>query len=214
MSKDLLSIFCFLLNRAYCDYANGHYYWRVGKTSDYAPHPDLLKGGIVLAGGGTDVDPAMKWFLQRAAGGDVIVFRNAKSGSTATDYPNAAAYNSYFYSELGVTLNSVETVLLNGRATANNQYVVDKVKKAEAVFFTGGDQWYYYDFINGTSLQTALNELVNVRRGAIAGTSAGCAIQGEFGFTAEVNSITFISFLKINFLDQLFLFLFYLDWNS
>lgn len=140
----------------------------------------------MLAGGGTDVDPAMRWFLGKAAGGDVIVFRNAKSGSTDSDYPNAAAYNSYFYSELGVKVNSVETILLNGRSTANNQFVADKVNKAEAVFFTGGDQWYYYDFINGTLLQSALDELVNKRRGVIGGTSAGCAIQGQYGFSAEV----------------------------
>lgn len=84
-------------------------------------------------------------------------------------------------------MNSVETILLNGRDTANNQFVAEKVNKAEAIFFTGGDQWYYYDFINGTLLQKALDEFVNIRRGVIAGTSAGCAIMGEFGFTAEVS---------------------------
>lgn len=83
-------------------------------------------------------------------------------------------------------VNSVETILLNGPTTANNQYVADKVRKAEAVFFTGGDQWYFYESINNTMLQIALDELVNIRRGVIGGTSAGCAIMGEFGFTAEV----------------------------
>ena len=158
-----------------------------------------------MAGGGTDVDGAMRWFLRKAAGGDVIVFRNAKNGGTAADYPTADAYNPYFYSELGVTINSVETILLNGRATGNNQAVIDKVNKAEAVFFTGGDQWYYYDSINGTLLQNALNELVNVRRGAIAGTSAGCAILGEFGYTAEVMQL--LSILGLLFENSIRLFI-------
>lgn len=95
-------------------------------------------------------------------------------------------------------MNSVETILLNGPATANNQFVVDKVRKAEAVFFTGGDQWYYYESLNNTQLRTALNEMVNVRRGAIGGTSAGCAILGEFGFTAEVTYFkTFLDFICV-----------------
>ena len=53
------------------------------------------------------------------------------------------------------------------------------------VFFIGSDVCFFFMSINSSQHQIALSELVNVRCGAIGGTSAGCAIMGEFGFTAE-----------------------------
>ena len=53
-------------------------------------------------GGATEDDNAMKWFLQRANGGDVLVLKTGSNG-----------YNAYFYSELGIPLNSVETIVCN-----------------------------------------------------------------------------------------------------
>src|SRR5215216_2838227 len=44
-------------------------------------------GGLLLMGGSTDVDAAIQWFLQRAAGGDVVVIR-----ATGAD-----GYNQYMY---------------------------------------------------------------------------------------------------------------------
>ena len=38
-------------------------------------------------------------------------------------------------------------------------------------------------------MQNALNYVVNKKRIVIGGTSAGCAIQGEFGFSAEFDTI-------------------------
>lgn len=64
-----------------CDYADGHYYWLVGNPADFVvPVPSALTGGVVLAGGGGYPDSAMRWFLRKAAGGDVVVFRNAENG--------------------------------------------------------------------------------------------------------------------------------------
>ena len=44
----------------------------------------------------------------------------------------------------------------------------------------GGDQAFYYYNIEGTLLQDALNYLANVKKVVIGGTSAGCAIQGNY----------------------------------
>jgi hypothetical protein len=49
-------------------------------------------GGVCLMGGATEDDNAMKWFLQSANGGDVLVLR--ASGSNG--------YNNYLYSQLGI----------------------------------------------------------------------------------------------------------------
>lgn len=76
----------------------------MGNPDDYKVPDEAsrLTGGILLAGGSTDQDSAMKWFLGKAQGGDVIVFRNARNSTSTSDYPTADAYNPYLYSELGV----------------------------------------------------------------------------------------------------------------
>ena len=53
-------------------------------------------------GGATEDDNAMIWFLERSNGGDILVLRT--SGSDG--------YNNYLFSELGVNVNSVETIVL------------------------------------------------------------------------------------------------------
>lgn len=117
---------------------NAQYHsWLVGNETDFKLDDEsILDGGILLAGGSEDQDAAMKWFLTKAHGGDVIVFRNGRNASV-DEYPTADGYNMYFYSELNVKVDSVETIFLNSREVANNLKVVDKVLKAEAIFFTG-----------------------------------------------------------------------------
>lgn len=84
-----------------------------------------------------------------------------------------------------------------------------KVRNAECVFFTGGDQHYYYDFIQGSPLQDALTyvqrqkkvpigikanfwQILNFKKWTskfdfLGGTSAGCAIMGQYIFSADSN---------------------------
>ncbi len=150
--------------------------WIAGDTADVVTQP---LGGVVLAGGSTDVDEAMRWLLQRANGGDVLIIR--ASGSDG--------YNNYLFRELGARVNSVETLLLNNRTLSNNAHVLRKVRGAEAIFFAGGDQANYVNFYRDTPLAAALNE--RIKAGAVlGGTSAGCAILGQVYFSALGGSIT------------------------
>ncbi|RNA09548.1 cyanophycinase [Brachionus plicatilis] len=163
--------------------------WIVGNPGDFKlADESVLDGGVLLAGGSTDQDEAYRWFLTRARGGDVIVIRDGKE-ENYDDYPNNDAYNKYFYSDLGVQVDSVETIFLNSRTVADSSEVARKIRQAEAIFFTGGDQWYYYKYIDNTRFQDALDYAIEVKKVVVGGTSAGCAIQGEFVFTAEVDSI-------------------------
>ena len=67
---------------------NQYFSWIVGNPSDFkVPDESRLSGGVLLAGGGTDVDSGMRWFLNKALGGDVIVFRNARNSTNVNDYP-------------------------------------------------------------------------------------------------------------------------------
>lgn len=165
--------------------AGGYTYAILGSATDVTT---ITSGATICAGGSKDYDAAMTWMLQQSGGGDIVVIRNAQQDAL----PSATydAYNDYFKNQLGVTVNSVETILLNSKTVAQNQEVIDKVKAAECLFFTGGDQATYYNFIEGTGLEDAINYLKNTKKVPVGGTSAGCAIQGKILFTANNGTIT------------------------
>lgn len=148
----------------------------MGSTSDVTTNH---QPGIVLAGGATDNDNAMSWFLAKAAGGDVVVLR-----SSGTD-----GYNDYLYN-LGPAVNSVETFLIDARSKAEDPGVAQSVRNAEALFIAGGDQADYVSFWKGTALGDAINYLVTTKGVTIGGTSAGCAIQGGVYFSALNGTVT------------------------
>lgn len=144
---------------------------------------DLLTtplGGNCLMGGATEDDEAMKWFLQRANGGDVLVIR--ASGSNG--------YNNYLYSELGVSVNSVETIVFHNASASNDPYVHQRIQQAEAIWIAGGDQWNYVSYWRNTPVDSLINVGISERNLVIGGTSAGMAIQGSYYFSAQNNTVT------------------------
>lgn len=127
--------------------------------------------GLILAGGGTDVDAAMQFFGERAGAGDLVVLRAG----------GGAGYNQYLLTLTGA--DSVETLVVPSRQRAEDPYVLTRLRQAEGVFITGGDQADYVNFWGDTSLAGAIEDAV--RRGApLGGTSAGLAILGEWVFAA------------------------------
>ncbi|MCZ8195983.1 MAG: T9SS type A sorting domain-containing protein [Flavobacterium sp.] len=136
--------------------------------------------GVCLMGGATENDNAMKWLLQKANGGDVVVLRS--SGSNG--------YNNYLYSELGIPVNSVETLVITSVAGATNPYVLNKVANAEMIWFAGGDQFNYVSYFKDNALEDLLNNHINVKNAPIGGTSAGMAILGGHYFSAQNGSVT------------------------
>lgn len=147
----------------------------IGDTSNVVT---AVNGGMVLMGGGTDVDAAFKWMIERSGGGDVVVIR--ASGTNA--------YNPYI-NGLG-NVNSVETLLINSRELANNDTVAYIIRNAEMVFIAGGDQSNYMNYWRGTKVEKALNYLLTEKKAPLGGTSAGCAILGGFYYSGENGGIT------------------------
>lgn len=135
--------------------------------------------GICMMGGASENDNASQWFLEKANGGDIVVLR--ASGSDG--------YNDYFYSDLGVTVNSVETLLILNDLGALDPYVLDKVANAEAIWFAGGDQYDYVTYFKDNAMEDLLNAHVNEKQAPIGGTSAGMAILGGHYFDAANGSI-------------------------
>ncbi len=137
------------------------------------------QGGICLMGGSSESDEAMRWFLQKAGGGDVLVLR--ASGSDG--------YNDYLFEELGVEVNSVETIVFNNKDAAEEEYIHQKIQQAEAIWLAGGNQWKYVDFWRNTPISRLINEGIRDRKIVIGGTSAGMAVLGGVYFSAQNGTI-------------------------
>lgn len=140
----------------------------LGKTGSATPKASVTSGGVVLMGGGLDVDEAIKWMISKAGGGDFVILRS--SGTNA--------YNDYIYAMGGV--NSVQTLLVTSTTQANDACVVQTIKNAGAVFLAGGDQADYVNYFKGQGVGNALNYLINTKHAPVGGTSAGMAVQGQF----------------------------------
>jgi len=152
-------------------YAQAYTRYLTGDSSDVQTS---VVPGICLMGGATENDNAMRWWMQRANGGDVLVLRCTGSNG----------YNNYLYSTLGLTVNSVETLVLPARNSAYDPYVLRRIREAEAIWIAGGDQANYVNYWKNTPLQQALQQAVLQRGVPIGGTSAGMAILGSHYFAA------------------------------
>ncbi len=136
------------------------------------------QSGLLLAGGATDDDNGMIWFLNRGGGGDVLVIR--ASGSDG--------YNDYLYEELGVNVNSVETIVFHNANAANDEYVLQQIAGAELLFIAGGDQHDYYQYWKDSPVEDAINALINDKQITVGGTSAGMAILANCYYTPPGSS--------------------------
>ena len=144
-------------------------YFRAGSPNDVQTK---TRPGFALMGGGADLDPAFKYMCERSGGGDFLVLRASGDDD----------YNPYIQGLC--KLNSVGTLILASREAANDPFVADTIRHAEAVFIAGGDQSHYINWWMDTPVQQALNEAI--QRGVpVGGTSAGLAVQGEFIYSCQ-----------------------------
>jgi hypothetical protein len=72
--------------------------------------------GLILMGGGPDVDAAFTWWKPIVNGGDVVVLRASGDG----------AYDDYLYQQIG-GFDSVETLMVTTTDLANSDYVAWKI---------------------------------------------------------------------------------------
>jgi len=129
-------------------------------------------GGAVLMGGGTDVDEAFQFLVERGGGGDVLILRAS----------GADGYNDYL---MNLTRpNSVESVVFKDREASFAPEIAAKIDGAEAIFLAGGDQAKYVNFWKDSPVQAALQRAV-LRGVPLGGTSAGLAVLGDKIFSAQ-----------------------------
>ncbi len=158
-----------LLHLAATAHAQATYkYFRSGNTADVQTK---TTAGIAMMGGGTDLDEAFRWLCLRGGKGDFLILRAHGDDD----------YNSYVQGLCKT--NSVSTLIIPDRVSAQDPHLADIIRHAEAVFIAGGDQALYVRFWKGTPVQDAIN--ANIADGKpIGGTSAGLAILGEFSYGA------------------------------
>jgi cyanophycinase len=152
--------------------APAYTYVRVGNAGDVSP---ATTPGVVLMGGGTDVDAAFQWLCALGGNGDFLVIR-----ATGTD-----AYNPYIR-DLCPGANSVATLIIPSASAANLPEVAAIVAKAEVVWIAGGDQSNYLNFWKGTPVQSTLN--ARIAQGVpVGGTSAGLNVLSQFVYSAQAS---------------------------
>ncbi|MDZ4797944.1 MAG: cyanophycinase, partial [Bryobacteraceae bacterium] len=133
--------------------------------------------GLLLEGGGGDVETAWRWFLDKAGKGDIVVLR--ASGSDG--------YNKYLPTLAPV--HSVASFVTKTREASSEKDLLSRIANAEGVFLAGGDQWNYVSRWKGTALGKAIDEAY-ARGVPVGGTSAGLAVLGEHAFSAERDTVT------------------------
>jgi len=161
--------------------SNTYEYYVEGNAEDVTKP---TQPGLVLMGGSTDVDSAFLWMIERSGGGDFVVIRAA----------GTEAYNPWIYYDLG-GVDSAETIIILKPEGAQDPFVIDKIRNAEALFIAGGNQWDYARLWKGTLVEEAI-QYVAAKGAPVGGTSAGLAVLGEFSFTAEKGTIVSKNALK------------------
>jgi len=167
----LLSAFCLLpftpARASLIRYSSGNW------DTDVAPP---LHGPVLDLSGSSSVDEALQADIDRIRGCsncdakiDVVVIR--ASGEDG--------YNPVFMALKGV--DSIVSLVITDRPSAEREDVVDTVAHAEFVWFAGGDQCNYIRWIKGTKTEAAVKSVYK-RGGAIGGNSAGLAIQGDIAY--------------------------------
>jgi cyanophycinase len=140
----------------------------------HASDVPINRAGNVLLLGGGDAPPAvLRRFVELAGGADaVIVVLPMASGD---EQAAASYYAQLFQAETQAT--QVEPVFINNREEAAQAAVVAAIRRANGVWFTGGDQSRITDRLLGTPAHEALLGVLS-GGGVIGGTSAGTACQG------------------------------------
>jgi cyanophycinase len=168
MMKIFLPAFVFFLFFAPKSTSQSYEYIRTGASE--AAH-SKYQFGAALMGGGSDLDDAFRWLCAKSGGGDFLILRAAGGDD----------YNPYVKGLCRP--NSVATLIIPDRNSAQDPRVAEIIRSAQAIFIAGGDQARYVNYWKGTPVQDAIN--ADIAEGKpIGGTSAGLAVLGEFIYGA------------------------------
>jgi cyanophycinase-like exopeptidase len=87
-------------------------------------------------------------------------------------------------------MDSVETIIISSSLGTTQQYVIDHIRNAEALWIAGGDQSDYTTMWKGTPVQDAIQYVATTKGAPIGGTSAGLDVLSQFIYTGQLGSVT------------------------
>lgn len=130
-------------------------------------------GSLVIVGGGNIGPEIVKRFIALAGGPDapIVFIPTADEGEPKVD-PKAT-----FLAKAGMT--NITVLHTRDRKLADTEEFAAPIRKAKAVWFSGGRQWRLADSYLGTRTGAEMHRLLK-RGGVIGGTSAGATILGSY----------------------------------
>ncbi len=136
------------------------------------------KGHLVIIGGGDKPANVIEKFISLAGGenAEIIVIPNASSVPF-----ESAEYQVDQLKSFGAT--SVKPIYFS-KATANDDSIVNKLKKTSGVYFCGGDQSLLTADLLGTRLLERIRDIYQAG-GVVGGTSAGAAVMSRVMITGN-----------------------------
>ena len=137
-----------------------------------APTPGKVEPGLLLMGGGDRNHDALRWFLNKAGNGHLVVLRASQAGEVGEE----------FYNEVG-GIASVQTFVFSDRQASYDRALLKALAHADGIFIAGGDQSRYVRYWKDTPVAAALDAHVAAGK-PLGGTSAGLAMQGEYLYGA------------------------------
>ena len=135
------------------------------------------KGKLIAIGGGEDKERSrevLKRFLAEIDRKDPVI----EVITTATSIPDEVGddYISAFRS-LGV--RDHDTLHIDDKDMANDRKYIERIRKADGVLFSGGDQLKLSSILGGTDFHKIMKERYENENFVIAGTSAGAAAMSQ-----------------------------------
>lgn len=132
------------------------------------------KGALLIAGGGTLGPEIAKRFVELAGGPDVpVVIIPTADGKVKAD----SGEDNAFLKAAG--FRHVTVLHTIHREEANTKEFVKPLRKARAVWISGGRQWRLADSYLDTRTMRELEKVLK-RGGVIGGSSAGASIQASY----------------------------------
>jgi cyanophycinase len=146
------------------------------------PVSEVPRGTLVIVGGGDIPDAATRRFLAAAGGPEVplVVVSTARGDDPP---PESEVFD--FLTAAGA--KNVRRIHPRNHFEADDPQVLELLRAAGGVWFSGGGQWRLVEAFQDTAAEKLFHDVLT-RGGAIGGTSAGAAIQA--GMLVRANPLS------------------------
>ncbi len=152
------------------------------RQTDQAPEYGPAKGTLVIIGGGsTDDTGIMEKFIAIAGGKDAkfVIVPTAGGNKNADGKTKPYKEETVIASWKKRGLTNVKMLHTDDPKIADTEEFVQPLREANGVWFNGGRQWNIVDSYANTLTYKEFHKVLE-RGGAIAGSSAGATIQGDY----------------------------------